>query len=99
LRQRIFPHCGSGYTRKRGAFEHKSKNPTVKSGISFFQMLNAARVTLVDQQNYDLSGFHIAATSNIGSQQLLRPARLPFATLERVVLAKLHKHFRPELIW
>jgi ATP-dependent Clp protease ATP-binding subunit ClpB len=64
----------------------------------FLQMLDAARVTLADQQTYDLSGFYIVATSNIGSQQLLRPTRLPFATLERAVLAELHQHFRPELI-
>ena len=28
----------------------------------------------------------------------MRPTRLPFATLERAVLAELHRHFRPELI-
>lgn len=64
----------------------------------FLQMLDAARVTLADHQTYDLSGFHIVATSNIGSHQLLRPTRLPFATLERAVLSELHRHFRPELI-
>jgi ATP-dependent Clp protease ATP-binding subunit ClpC len=37
-------------------------------------------------------------TSNIGSQQLLRPTRLPFTTLERAVISELHKFFRPELI-
>jgi ATP-dependent Clp protease ATP-binding subunit ClpA len=37
-------------------------------------------------------------TSNIGSQQLLRPTRLPFTTLERVVLSELHRFFRPEFI-
>jgi ATP-dependent Clp protease ATP-binding subunit ClpA len=41
---------------------------------------------------------HIVCTSNIGSQQLLRPTRLPFTTLERVVLSELHRFFRPELI-
>jgi ATP-dependent Clp protease ATP-binding subunit ClpB len=64
----------------------------------FLQMLDAARITLADQRTYDLSGFYIVATSNIGSQQLLRPTRLPFATLERAVLAQLHQFFRPELI-
>jgi ATP-dependent Clp protease ATP-binding subunit ClpC len=28
----------------------------------------------------------------------MRHTRLPFATLERAVLAELHRHFRPELI-
>ena len=64
----------------------------------FLQMLDAARITLADHRTYDLSGFYIVCTSNIGSQQLLRPTRLPFATLERAVLAELHRVFRPELI-
>jgi len=64
----------------------------------FLQMLDAARITLADHCTYDLSGFYIVATSNIGSQQLLRPTRLPFATLERAVLSELHRVFRPELI-
>ncbi len=64
----------------------------------FLQMLDAARMTLADHRTYDLSGFYIVCTSNIGSQQLLRPTRLPFATLERAVLSELHRFFRPELI-
>ncbi len=64
----------------------------------FLQMLDAARITLADHQSYDLSGFYIVCTSNIGSQQLLRPTRLPFATLERAVVSELHRIFRPELI-
>jgi len=64
----------------------------------FLQMLDAARITLADNRAYDLSGFYIVCTSNIGSQQLLRPTRLPFATLERAVFAELHRFFRPELI-
>lgn len=64
----------------------------------FLQMLDAARITLADHRAYNLSGFYIVCTSNIGSQQLLRPTRLPFATLERAVLAELHQFFRPELI-
>jgi ATP-dependent Clp protease ATP-binding subunit ClpB len=64
----------------------------------FLQMLDAARITLADHRTYDLSGFYVVCTSNIGSQQLMRHTRLPFATLERAVLAELHRHFRPELI-
>ena len=64
----------------------------------FLQMLDAACITLADHRAYDLSGFYIVCTSNIGSQQLLRPTRLPFATLERAVLAELHHFFRPELV-
>jgi len=64
----------------------------------FLQMLDAARITLANHQTCDLSGFYIVCTSNIGSQQLLRPTRLPFATLERAVLSELHRFFRPELV-
>jgi ATP-dependent Clp protease ATP-binding subunit ClpA len=64
----------------------------------FLQMLDAARITLADHRAYDLSGFYIVCTSNIGSQQLLRPTRLPFTTLERAVISELHRFFRPELI-
>lgn len=56
------------------------------------------RITLADHRAYNLSGFYIVCTSNIGSQQLLRPSRLPFATLERAVLSELHRIFRPELV-
>ena len=48
----------------------------------FLQMLDAARITLADHRAYDLSGFYVVCTSNIGSRQLLRPTRLPFPTLE-----------------
>ena len=64
----------------------------------FLQMLDAARITLADHRTYDLSRFYIICTSNIGSQQLLRPNRLPFATLERAVMAEIHRVFRPELV-
>jgi ATP-dependent Clp protease ATP-binding subunit ClpA len=64
----------------------------------FLQMTDAARITLADHRAYDLSGFYIVCTSNIGSQHLLRPTRLPFTTLERAVISELHKFFRPELI-
>ena len=61
-------------------------------------MLDAARITLADHRTYDLSGFYIVCTSNIGSDRLLRPTRLPFTTLERAVISELHRCFRPELI-
>ena len=64
----------------------------------FLQMLDAARITLADHRTYDLSRFYIVCTSNIGSQQLLRPTRLPFTTLERAVISELYRFFRPELI-
>jgi ATP-dependent Clp protease ATP-binding subunit ClpA len=67
-------------------------------GDLLLQMLDSARITLADHRANDLSGFYIVCTSNIGSQQLLRPTRLPFTTLERAVISELHGFFRPELI-
>ena len=64
----------------------------------FLQMLDAARITLNDHRTYDLSGFYLVCTSNIGSHRLLRPTRLPFTTLERAVISELHQFFRPELV-
>jgi ATP-dependent Clp protease ATP-binding subunit ClpB len=64
----------------------------------FLQMLDAARITLNDHRTYDLSGFYLVCTSNIGSQRLLRSTRLPFTTLERAVISELYKFFRPELV-
>ena len=61
-------------------------------------MLDAARIALADHRTYTLSGFYMVCTSSIGSQQLLRPTRLPFTALERAVIAELHRFFRPELI-
>lgn len=64
----------------------------------FLQMLDAARITLGDHRQWDLSQFYIVCTTNIGSENLLRRTRLPFATLERAVLSQLHTYFRPELV-
>ena len=64
----------------------------------FLQMTGDARITLADHKAYDLSGFYIICTSNIGSEYLLRPTRLPFVRLETSVLSKLSRTFRPELI-
>ena len=64
----------------------------------FLQMLDTARITLADNRTHDLSEFYIICTSNVGSQHLLRPTRLPFATLERAVISELHRAFRPELV-
>lgn len=64
----------------------------------FLQINDAARITLADHCTYDLSGFIVGMTSNVGADMLLRPTKLPFATLERTVLAQVHRTFRPEWI-
>jgi ATP-dependent Clp protease ATP-binding subunit ClpA len=64
----------------------------------FLQMVGDARITLANHQTYDMSGFYIICTSNIGSEYLLRPSRLPFVRLESSVLGKLQRTFRPEFV-
>lgn len=64
----------------------------------FLQILDAGRITLGNDQTYDLSQFYVVCTTNIGSADILRPNHLPFATIERAVIAKLYQTFRPELI-
>ena len=64
----------------------------------FLQMIGDARITLADHKTYDLAGFYIVCTSNIGSEFLLRPSRLPFVRLESSVLGKLSRTFRPEFV-
>jgi C-terminal, D2-small domain, of ClpB protein len=76
----------------------KLKNPTACYGISSCRcsMLRASRSPIIALMI--CRAFYIVCTSNIGSQQLLRPTRLPFTTLERAVISELHGFFRPELI-
>jgi ATP-dependent Clp protease ATP-binding subunit ClpA len=60
-------------------------------------MLHAAPITLADHRTYDLSGFYIVCTSNIGvgSAFALHPAYLHHTRTSSDV--QLHRFFRPEL--
>jgi len=64
----------------------------------FLQRLDTARIHSAIIVLMIFLAFTSFCTSNIGSQQLLRPTRLPLTTLERAVISELHKFFRPELI-
>lgn len=64
----------------------------------FLQMIGDARITLADHETYDLSEFYLVFTSNIGSEYLLRPSRLPFVRIEKSVLNKVSRTFRPEFV-
>lgn len=64
----------------------------------FLQMLDTARVTLSNNKIYDLSGFYIVFTSNIGTENILNASKVPFRTVERSVLNQLQMEFRPELV-
>jgi ATP-dependent Clp protease ATP-binding subunit ClpA len=54
----------------------------------FLQMLDAARITLADHRTYNLSRFYIVCTSNIGSQQVLRPPSQPMLSANRRTVPK-----------
>lgn len=64
----------------------------------FLQMLDTARITLSNNRTYDLSGFYIVFTSNIGTENILNASKVPFRTVERSVLNQLQMEFRPELV-
>jgi ATP-dependent Clp protease ATP-binding subunit ClpA len=54
------------------------------------QMTGEARITLADHKTYDLSGFYIVCTSNIGSEFLLRLSRLPSSGWKAQSLGSCH---------
>jgi ATP-dependent Clp protease ATP-binding subunit ClpA len=62
----------------------------------FLQMTDAARITLANGKTYNLSKFYIVFTSNIGSAEIMRMEKAPYASLERHVLAKASQQLRPE---
>jgi len=64
----------------------------------FLQMLDTAKITLSNNRTYDLSGFYIVFTSNIGTENILNASKVPFKTIERSVLNQLQMEFRPELV-
>jgi ATP-dependent Clp protease ATP-binding subunit ClpA len=61
------------------------------------QILDAARITLATGETLDLSGFYIVLTSNLGAADVMQLQHAPLATMERHVLAKAQRSFRPEL--
>lgn len=62
----------------------------------FLQITDAARITLATGQTYQLSNFYLVFTSNIGSADIMRLEKAPYASLERHVLAKASQQLRPE---
>ena len=63
----------------------------------FLQVLDAARVTMANGDVFDLSGFYIVFTSNLGAAELLNLQHSSFTTMERHVLTKAQRSLRPEL--
>ena len=61
------------------------------------QILDAARITLASGETLDLSGFYVVLTSNLGAADVMQLQHAPLATMERHVLAKAQRSFRPEL--
>lgn len=61
------------------------------------QILDAARITLATGETLDLSNFYIVLTSNLGAAEVMQIQHAPFATMERHVLSRASRTFRPEL--
>ena len=61
------------------------------------QILDAARITIATGETLDLSGFYVVLTSNLGAADVMQLQHAPLATMERHVLAKAQRSFRPEL--
>jgi ATP-dependent Clp protease ATP-binding subunit ClpA len=61
------------------------------------QILDAARITLATGETLDLSAFYIVLTSNLGAAEVMQLQHAPLSTMERHVLAKAQRSFRPEL--
>jgi len=61
------------------------------------QILDAARITLATGETLDLSAFFVVLTSNLGAAEVMQLQHAPLSTMERHVLAKAQRSFRPEL--
>jgi ATP-dependent Clp protease ATP-binding subunit ClpA len=64
----------------------------------FLPVLDAARVTCGTGRTFDLSGFYIIFTSNLGAADILRAKHLNFTQIEKHVLAQVASAFRPEFL-
>jgi ATP-dependent Clp protease ATP-binding subunit ClpB len=86
-------------SREAGTFlfdEIEKAHPLVLD--AFLQILDAGRITVGQGITHDLQSFFIVCTSNIGSAEIIGQSRLPFSSVERFVLGRLHQCLRPELI-
>jgi ATP-dependent Clp protease ATP-binding subunit ClpA len=61
------------------------------------QILDAARITLANGVTLDLSSFYVVLTSNLGAADVMQLQHAPLFTMERHVLGKARRSFRPEL--
>jgi ATP-dependent Clp protease ATP-binding subunit ClpA len=64
----------------------------------FLPILDAARVTCGTGRTFDLSGFYIILSSNLGALDILRAKHLNFTQIEKHVLAQVATAFRPEFL-
>jgi ATP-dependent Clp protease ATP-binding subunit ClpB len=64
----------------------------------FLQILDAGRVTCGTGRTFDLSGFYLIFTSNLGALDILRAKHLNFTQIEKHVLAQVASAFRPEFL-
>ena len=90
-----------GVTVKRAGFgtllfdESEKAHPRILDIL--LQILDAARITLATGETLDLSAFYVVLTSNLGAAEVMQLQHAPLSTMERHVLAKAQRSFRPEL--
>ena len=61
-------------------------------------MTDAARLTLANGETLDLSRLYLIVTTNLGSAEILGRHHLPFTSIEKHVVGRIRRHFRPELL-
>lgn len=64
----------------------------------FLQILDAGRITCGPGRLFDVSGFYVIFTSNLGAADILRAKHLSFTQVERHILGQVALHFRPEFL-
>jgi ATP-dependent Clp protease ATP-binding subunit ClpA len=64
----------------------------------FLSVLDAARVTCGTGETFDLSGFYVVFSSNLGALDILRARHLNFTQIEKHVLAQVASACRPEFL-
>ncbi len=64
----------------------------------FLQILDAGRVTCGLGRTFDLSGFYVILSSNLGAADILRAKHLNFTQIEKHILGQVATAFRPEFL-
>lgn len=64
----------------------------------FLQILWQGRITVATGREFQVGDYFVVLTSNVGSAEAMRMARLSFVSVEQAVLRRVEQSLRPELI-